>query len=172
MVFNFEKRFNGFKENWKDIFKDQLVAKVGAKQAEQIFSQLVYIIENMPAMSAELENFWEPKDLSARERERLSLYLAYLAAEDDLFSEKEYGMLGLLDDAYLLATLYLTGPGSEKDNYQTTRVHQARALICEVLPEVTRNLDKIVYNIQHHNDWEALALSLKLDTRMPEKKKK
>lgn len=136
-----------------DPFRAAIIARAGARDAVRYEKPLRDMILAMPRLLAQI-SLWS-RDLGLPEplRRAQIFALAYIYNPEDFLPEKDSGLFGFVDDAYLVTsvfhrTLEEVGPAGLRplvdDNALAMRVPDWVRLTRQLLPDVTEKMDHLL----------------------------
>lgn len=163
MIKAFQKQLETLSKDTQDPFTRYIRLQAGAREAVRFEEPLRHMILHMPAMVSQIREWTEDTHHPQRIRRVHNFVLAYLYNPEDFLSEKNEGLFGYLDDAYLVARAYeLTLEELRYGNnpFEDIPVHadelqQWISLTRELLPHVVEQIDLVLKKL----DGPALTVS-------------
>lgn len=90
----------------QDAFHAHIRRRVGKKATALLEKRLRHLILLMPGMVSRIYDAWSRIRTPAKSKNLGGFLLSYMYHPQDFLSEKEHGLFGYLDDAYLVALVY------------------------------------------------------------------
>ncbi|MBM4043706.1 MAG: response regulator [Planctomycetes bacterium] len=88
-------------------FAQRIRQRVAPHEATECESSLRGLVRMMPSLLGRLRRLWTQTAVSSDVKKLNGHILGYLHHPQDLIAEDEHGLFGYVDDAYLIATVYL-----------------------------------------------------------------
>ncbi len=134
---------------------------VGPRAAVEYEKPLRQMILALPDMAHQVHQWTDAPALPAPLRPLNTFVLRYLFHPDDFLSEKNLGLFGYLDDAYIVASVYERilsqsrangGRLTVGDPALAKNIPQWTALVRALLPNETKKMDQLLDEVKYHKE--------------------
>lgn len=161
MLNAFQNHLKELAHDTKDPFTSIIKKIVGPSEAPHFEKPVRDMVLAMPAMIRQV-GAWSEEPAQPTETRRLhSFLLRYLYHSTDFLSEKNLGLFGYVDDAYIVSRVYART--LEEDDKVGLKPYVERAEIASevrrwiettrrLLPDETRKMDQLLSEFKHHAD--------------------
>ncbi len=136
-----------------DQFEEAIRIRLDGKTTEEQVSKLKEFIFLLPPVLKQLSGYWNEKSTPTKAKEMSGLIITYILQPDDFLPEKNLGLFGYLDDAYVVVSafmriqdLYLRD-WQDKTDEERELVRRARDLMVApriVIPDEVAKIDKML----------------------------
>ena len=143
--------------------KKEIESRWGDKVTEEQVHKIKEFIFLMPPALKVLSKYWSEKTTPHEAKHLAGLIITYVYHPHDLISDKEHGLFGYIDDAYLVVSSFLRindmylHNWDEKSDMERDLAKRAKELI-EVprllIPEETKKIDETIESWQNGNPEE------------------
>jgi len=162
MLAAFKEELKRLADDPNEDFHNKVRKRVGKRATSILENRLKQIILLMPTLVKRIRIHWEDKRSAAETRKLGSFLFAYLYNPMDFLSKDEHGLLGYLDDAYLVVDVYervLKGSAnlSEEDKSYLTVIAKTKKYVEAVIPEESKKIKKMVDSALSGEGYEAFA---------------
>ena len=145
-----------------DPFHSKIKNRVGKRATEVLEKRLKQLILIMPTLLKRIRIHWDRKDSSVSTKKLGGFVFAYLYHPEDFLSEKEHGLFGYLDDAYLVICVYEKVLQENlnidaEDLEFLTVIHKTKKYVESVIPEETRKIREMVEQAMIQESFDQFA---------------
>ncbi len=136
-----------------DQFEEAIRKRLDGKTTEEQVSKLKEFIFLLPPALKQLNGYWNEKSTPAKAKEISGLIIAYIMQPDDFLPEKNLGLFGYLDDAYVVVSAFLRiqdlylRDWQDKTDEERELAQRARDLMVApkiVIPDEVTKIDKMI----------------------------
>jgi uncharacterized membrane protein YkvA (DUF1232 family) len=139
-----------------DSFVMEIEKQIGTDKSPHFISELRDFILVIPEMIAQIRDWSDDPNMPSNLKHVHEYMLTYLYNPVDFLNYKTYGLMGYLDDAYLVGRVYEETMNETKyiaihylNNQKdlSKKLHSWLEKTREILPEETRKIDQMVHEL-------------------------
>lgn len=136
--------------------RDEITKKFNSRATDEQVQAIKDFIFLMPPALKILSMYWSDKKTPAKTKKLAGLILTYVYHPNDYINDKEYGLFGYLDDAYLVVSSFLKIQDmyirnwDDKSELERDIIQRSKRLINApqiVIPKISERIDSTI------DDW-------------------
>jgi uncharacterized membrane protein YkvA (DUF1232 family) len=136
-----------------DQFEEAIKKRLDGKTTEEQVGKLKEFIFLLPPVLKQLSGYWNEKSTPTKAKEMSGLIITYILQPDDFLPERNRGLFGYLDDAYVVVSAFLRiqdlylRDWQDKTDEERDLTRRSRDLIVApriVIPDEAARIDKMI----------------------------